>query len=280
MALQGGEYVTRNERQNEKVADRVGENSEDGEAQDTERDKSINEVVAGISKENGENQSSKAELDPVAESIFKLQFAGEAFQKEVRKLMEIGDETQEMTVEEVYEASSSRMLGLKEITEIPPYCLQKHVKTLKQDVDSSESKLEEAKVVLKAKKAGVANLECEKIEDLFTHKLEEELQYVTISKAIEKLKNDSVNQITFSDELETTLNVLRDAQSNVNMLKKQAEKLETCIEDTVETEEVEKLKKRVCLVTLYLFIQPILLVLVSLLFIFHLSPHDAGVIPT
>lgn len=275
-------------RQSDTVVNHGGENGDDDEAQDGERHNRNNEVGAGTSKENGglayvENLSSMPESDPLAESISKLQTAKEALEKEVQKLHEIGDESRE-TTDEVHEASSSCTYSLTENTEISPCYLQKHVNTLKQDVDFLESKLKEANAVLKAKEITVTKLECEEIEaeieDLFKHKLEAEFQHLTLARAVDNLKTNMIDQVALSEEFETALNVVRDAQSNVNMLKRQAEKLETRVEDTVETEQAAKLQKRVCQVTSCLFIQLILLILVFVSFVLHLAPHDSGVVPT
>lgn len=140
---------------------------------------------------------------------------------EIQKLRETGDECQGTIEEDAHESSSSQLFNLGENGEIPPHYLKAHVNTLKQNVDVSESKLEEANSILKAKEAKVTKLESEEIdaeiEDLFKLRLEAEFQYLAISRAVEKLKVNVVDRVAFSDELKTTVNVLRDAENNANL---------------------------------------------------------------
>ncbi|XP_057486399.1 WPP domain-interacting protein 1-like [Actinidia eriantha] len=214
----------------------------------------------------------------------------------------------------IHDASSSDLLHSREITQYSSHFLEKQVISLEQKVNLLESKLEEANAVLKEKEAKVIELECAlknnrspkeemprtvesqqkkygdmeaELEGLFKQKIEAEVEYLAISRTIQKLRVAAVDQVAVFEELEALalqqpqiFNRLGDAESKAEMLKIQAEKLETYSEDIVGTDQVLKLQKRVCKVTSCVFIQSILLFVVFVLFFLQLSPRYAGVVPT
>ncbi|KAA8527132.1 hypothetical protein F0562_008639 [Nyssa sinensis] len=213
----------------------------------------------------------------------------------------------------ILEASSSEQLHSREIRQNPSDFLETQVISLEQNINLLESKLEEARTTLKAKEAKVIELEATlesnvslkeetrttielqqknqrkmeaELEGLFKQKIEAEVEYLAISRTVQKLRAAAVDQITIFEgqkilplEQAQMSNKLGEVESKTAMLEKQAELLETNCRDVVETDEVSKLQKRVCKNTSCFFIQLILLSVV-LLFVLQLSPHYAGVVPT
>ncbi|GFS31688.1 hypothetical protein Acr_00g0018600 [Actinidia rufa] len=174
------------------------------------------------------------------------------------------------------------MLHSGEITQNSSHFLEKQVISLEQKVNLLESKLEEVNAVLEEKEAKVIELECAltnnespkeemrrtvesqqkkygemeaELEGLFKQKIEAEVEYLAISRTIQKLRVAAGNQVAIFEEQKALalqrpqiFNGLGDSESK-------AEKLETYSEDIVRTNQVLKLQKR-------------------------LSPHYVGVVPT
>ncbi|PSR95236.1 WPP domain-interacting protein [Actinidia chinensis var. chinensis] len=208
----------------------------------------------------------------------------------------------------INEASSS------ELTQSSSHLLETRVASLKHSTSPLESKLEEANNMIKVKEAKVIELEYAlksneslkeemsstiesqhekyrnmeaELEGLFKQKIEAEVEYLAIASTNQKLRVASEDQVALFEEQKTLaseqaqiLNELGDVESKAEMLKRQAEKLETCYEDVVGTEQVLKLEKWVCKVTSCFFMQLILIVVVFVFFILQLSPHYDGVVPT
>ncbi|CAK9148929.1 unnamed protein product [Ilex paraguariensis] len=110
------------------------------------------------------------------------------------------------------------------------------------------------------------------LEGLFRQKIEAEVEYMAISRTILQLRVAAVDQITLLEEQKTL--ALGQAQM------RQAEELETYREDIVEVDDVMRLQKRFCKITLCFFIQLMLLFLTLGLLFLKLSPHNAGMLPT
>ncbi|XP_059666610.1 WPP domain-interacting protein 1-like [Cornus florida] len=285
---------------------------------------SQNDLAADLSwdvkEEKSENNRSSMDQDPLLESLLTLQSAQGALEKEIQKLMEIGKEDNSIVSSEfaavdpnILEASSSDQLHCEEIGQ-STLCLEKQVISLKQNASLLESKLEESRAMLKEKEAKVIELEATlesnktqkektesnidlqqknyhemeaEIEGLFKQKIEAEVEYIAISRTIQKLRVAAVDQITLYEQQKSLaleqaqmLNTLEDAESMGALLKRQAEKLQGCREDIIENDEVLNLEKRICNVTSMLIIQFILLVVAFVLLLLRLSPHNAGVVPT
>lgn len=241
---------------------------------------------------------------------------------EIQKLREIGgehtlafDDSELNSADpKVDEPSSSDLFQLGEIRPNSPQHLESQMINLNQNVNILESKLEETKATLEVKEAKVVeleatlnsrwspqkstglNIELQKEEDreietelesLFKQKIEAEVEYLAISRTIQKLRVAAVDQITLLEERRALaaeqaqmMNKLEDAKSKATMLKRRAEKLEMSCGDIIETDEVLKLQKRVCKFTSCFFIQLILLVVVVGLFVLQLSPRYEEVVPT
>ncbi|KAL0362994.1 UNVERIFIED_CONTAM: WPP domain-interacting protein 2 [Sesamum calycinum] len=195
-----GTYFTNNGTQNERPKDYDGENGD--EIQDSEQDNdgrrdvyerdgddgceesSPEDVVADssseVKEERSENHGSSRDQDPLIESIFALQSAQEALEKE----------------------------------------------TANRDVETE-------------------------VEDLFKQKIEVEVEYLAISRMVQKLKAAAGNHITVLEEQKALvseqtqiLDKLGDAENKALMLKKQAEKLENFCEDIASADETLELQNR------------------------------------
>ncbi|KAG5546779.1 hypothetical protein RHGRI_018825 [Rhododendron griersonianum] len=272
-----------------------------------------------VNGEKIENHSSSKDIDPLVESIVTLQSAQEALEREVQKLKRIGEiaifdslnhgsnlPSEFASLDpKIYETSSSELLHTGEITQNSSHFLGKQVKNLKQNVGRLESKIEEANALLKVQDAKVIELEYAvksnespkeekrstiesrrkeyiemeaEMEDLFRQKIEAEVEYLAISRTIPKVRVAAADQVAMLPP--QIFNELGDAESKSERLKREAEDLKTNCADIIETDQVLKLQKRISKVTSFFFVQFTLLFLVFLLFLFQLSPHYVGVVPT
>ncbi|CAH9052837.1 unnamed protein product [Cuscuta epithymum] len=201
-----------------------------------------------------ENQGTPTNYDPVVESIFKLQAAKEALEREVEKLKEIAKEDilVNFSCQDGTEASNFTSIGLHQGPSI--------AQTLQFSTD----------------------LETE-LEVLYRQKIEAEVE-VLLSKAA------AVDQITLLEEQKALAseqakiaNKLGSAQEKAVMLKDEAEKVETYCENMVATAyDSLRLQKHVYKHAFCLFSQLILLVIFVGLFLFRLSilHGDDEVVPT
>ncbi|XAR56852.1 hypothetical protein NMG60_11037473 [Bertholletia excelsa] len=282
------------------------------------------DMAAGLSweakEEEVENHTSSAFVDPLIESIVTLQSAQEALEKEVEKFREIGHDEISLCDGSTQGSSSPTGLGSTEPTKreanssdpvhsaeskpISPHSAETQVINLQRNASLLESKLEEANAALKEKEAKIIGLEYilssrdpskehkgqremeTEAEGLFRQKLEAEVEYLAISRSVQKLRVAVMDQISLFEEQKALaleqaqlVNELGDVQIKAGMLKEQAEKLETYCEGIVEADDALKLQKRICKVTSYFFIQLIMLVGFALFFEQFL-PHNSGDVPT
>ncbi|CAL5335456.1 unnamed protein product [Camellia sinensis] len=244
-----------------------------GEFEDQSQEDLAADLTWEVKEENVEHHRSSTDRDPLVECIYTLQSAQEELEKEIQKLREIGTEyisvfdssTQERSLptefasvdSKIIKASSADLLDSGDITRSAE--LESQLVTLKQNINLLENKLEEANTVLKAKEAKVTELEHAlnstelpreemeaELEALFEQKIEAEVEYLAISRTIQKLRVAAVDeQKTLVSEQAQTLNELGDAKRKAAMLKRLAEKLETSCEDIVETDQVLTLQNRV-----------------------------------
>lgn len=269
----------------------------DGEFETLSQEDLAADLSWEVREDKVENHGSSTDPDSLVKSIHTLQSAQEQLEKEIQKLREIGTEPasnfEDSTVETILPSEFASGFSETEVV------------SLKQNMNLLENKLEEANTELRVKEAKVIELESElesvlksndspnhiemeaELEGLFKQKIEAEVEYLAISRTIEKLRADAVDhfalfkeQKTLASEQSQVLDELGDVESKAAKLKTQAKKLETKYEEVVLTEEVLRLQNRVCQVTSCLFMQLILLVLVFVFFLLQLSPHYEGVVPT
>ncbi|GLT79511.1 hypothetical protein SLA2020_509970 [Shorea laevis] len=278
-------------------------------------------------KGKSENHRGLPVHDPLVESILALQSVQEALEKEVHKFGEIGREPVSLHANsgntsapvdsifsEISEPSLSDQLASKTFGENDLSTLENQVLTLTHKVESLESSLEEAKVVLELKdiriveleasinsskppkeeSGSTAELQLEKLkemelefEGLLRQKFEAEIEYLALMRAVEKLSVAAIDQKRLFEEQKSlvgeqvhVLRQLRDVENKDTVLKKRAEKLEKYCGDILGTEEILKMQTRVCKVTFCFFVQLTLLVLVFWLVVLQLYPHSGVVVPT
>lgn len=112
------------------------------------------------------------------------------------------------------------------------------------------------------------------IEDLFKQRIEAEVEYLTISRTVQKMKVPLADQITCVEE-HTKL-----VSEKAKMLTKEAEKLKNCREDIASSDEAAKLQKKVCKYTSYFLVQLLSLLVILGVFMFQISPNYVELVPT
>lgn len=287
-----------------------------GEVEDLSLDDLAADLPWEVKEEKGETDQPLIDQDSLVDSILALQSVQEALEREVQKFGEIiakepisvcnssiKDSSSADFASmgpEIHEASSSCQLSSEETRQSDSCFMETQMHSLKQNISSLESKLEEATTMLKVKESRIVELEesgsaielqqkqCREmeteLEDLFKQKIEAEVEYLTLTRTIQKLRaGDQImiyeEQKALAGEQAQMLNKLGEAEGKAAMLKKQAEKLETYCGDILGSEEVMKMEKRLCKVTLCFLIQ-LLLLLAFGLFVFQLPPHSSVVVPT
>lgn len=286
-----------------------------GEVEDLSLDDLAADLPWEVKEEKGETDQPLIDQDSLVDSILALQSVQEALEREVQKFGEIANEPISVCNSsikdsssadfasmgpEIHEASSSCQLSSEETRQSDSCFMETQMHSLKQNISSLESKLEEATAMLKVKESRIVELEesesaielqqkqCREmeteLEDLFKQKIEAEVEYLTLTRTIQKLRaGDQImiyeEQKALAGEQAQMLNKLGEAEGKAAMLKKQAEKLETYCGDILGSEEVMKMEKRLCKVTLCFLIQ-LLLLLAFGLFVFQLPPHSSVVVPT
>lgn len=185
------------------------------------------------------------------------------------------------------------------------------VLSLKQNVQHLEAKLEEMRTLLEVKEQRVAELEatlnsskpgkeesgstidlqpelCREMETelecLFRQKIEAEVEYLTLTRTIDKVRAPGGGRVTLIEgkeglalEQAQMLNKLEETECKAAVLEKHAEELGKHV---LEGEVVLKMQNRVWKVTTCFVIQFILLVLVFWLFPLRLSSHSGVIVPT
>ncbi|KAL0443204.1 UNVERIFIED_CONTAM: WPP domain-interacting protein 2 [Sesamum latifolium] len=284
-----GTYFTNNGTQNERPKDYDGENGD--EVQDSEQDNdgrrdvydrdgedgceesSPEDVVADssseVKEERSANHGSSRDQDPLVESIFSLQSAQEALEKELVKIKEI---SKDFPVDDSVPDLDTEFIDVEQKL---------------QQTSSDRRAPQGCSPALQSDVVETANRDVEtELEDLFKQKIKAEVEYLVISRMVQKLKAAAGNHITVWEEQKALvseqtqiLDKLGDAENKALMLKKQAEKLESFCEDIASADETLELQKRVCKYSSCFFLQLVLLVII-LSVLFQLSPNYVEVVPT
>ncbi|PIM99614.1 hypothetical protein CDL12_27890 [Handroanthus impetiginosus] len=227
-----------------------------------------------VKEERSENRGSSRDQDPLVDSIFALQSAQEALEKEVLKLQEISNDG----------SNDGNVPDLcTEFTDVE----QKLQKRSSDGLQHSGG-LQSSSGAVQSEVLGRGNRDEETdLEDLFRQKVEAEVEYLAISRTVQNLKIVAVDEITVLEEHKALaseqariLDKLGDAENKASMLKKEAEKLENFCEDIVSADETLNLHKRVCKYGSCFLLQLVLLVVVLGLFVSKLSSNYMEVVPT
>lgn len=247
--LMEGPYVRINGIGSERLVHYGGENGdkvrENGGYEEISTQDVIPDLSPEIEKEKIDDHGSSLDQDPLVESIYGLQTAQEALEKEVLKLKEIGKDIS------VDDSDSNTQPEITENSEQFP----------------SDDK-QNFSWAVHPKMLEIAKRDAEReIEDLFKQRIEAEVEYLTISRTVQKMKVPSMDRITCLDD-------------KAKMLKKKAEKLENRCEEIASSDEALKLQNKVCKYTLYFLVQLLLLLVILGAFEFQISPNYVELVPT
>ncbi|XP_023736800.1 WPP domain-interacting protein 2 [Lactuca sativa] len=240
---QGSNSVTSNGRKNVKLGNYEEDYSDDAENGDTQTQTAFNKNEADsedvshedLAAENSwevKEEKINGDHDTLVDSIIPLHLAQEALEREVQKLRDVGKE-------ETFSSDDS--------------------------FQSSNIKIEEARVMIELKNAKIFELESilnlgdikKDYEELLMQGIAAELEYLVILKTIQNLKEGHMDQI--------------------NNLMVQQKKLE--VDEKVQVEEAWKLKNRVWRYGLCFMIQLFLLLVGVYVFVLQFSSQNK-VIPT
>ncbi|GER56976.1 WPP domain interacting protein 1 [Striga asiatica] len=206
-------------------------------------------------KGRGENHGYSSDHDLLLESMCQLQKAQEALEEEVLKFKEIGKDDVHPDLEnESYEQFTCG----EAVLDFSPGLQPKELEIAKGDLETE-------------------------LEDLFKQKIEAEVEYLTISRTVQKLRICAVDQNTIPVDQklsasELTENKLGDEKGM--SLEKDAEKLRDFSEDIESIDLTLKLQKKVCKYTTYFLVQLSSLFIIIGVFMYKLSPNYSEVVPT
>ncbi|KAH6778664.1 hypothetical protein C2S51_009976 [Perilla frutescens var. frutescens] len=192
--------------------------------------------------ERGENHGRLRDSDPLAESIRALQSAQEALEREVLKFKEIGND---VSIDgAVFSELCTESIDAEE----------KLQETRGQEGSQRFSQVLQSNDVVT------------ELEELFKQKVEAEVEYLAISRTVQKLRVAAVDQISVLEEHKAVaseqteiLRKLGDAENRAALLKKKAEELENYCDETASADELLKVQKRVGKYGLCFVVQLVLL---------------------
>ncbi|KAF2298187.1 hypothetical protein GH714_016918 [Hevea brasiliensis] len=203
-----------------------------GEVENASQDDLAADAPWEDKEEKSESHQPSADQDPLVESLVTLQTVQEALESEVLKFEEIGkissipvDSTS--TDRRIHESSSCDQFDSENIRQSSS--LESQVLSLTENVKYLESKLEEANAMLTVKESRVVELENtlirgkspteesgnaiklqqeksreieSELESLFKQKIEAEVEYLILTRTIQKLRVVAGDQLTFFEQQE------------------------------------------------------------------------------
>ncbi|CAL0308455.1 unnamed protein product [Lupinus luteus] len=258
-----------------------------------------------LAEERSENSQSSAVGDSLIESIRRLQAVQEALEEEVMKFREIGveivspdDDSAKCSHISAGNGAvdpgfhNSCLSGQASADKTASSSSEFQALSLTQNVNILENKLEELQGLLVLKDSRIAELEkCKEVkselEGLFRQKIEAEVEYLAIMKAMKNLKVGADYQLTLLEEQEKlsenqaqVLNRVAEAESRASALKKKTEELEKYSDESKIVKNPFELQKGVCMVTLYFLVKLMFLILFFLLFMSQSSLNSGVDVPT
>ncbi|PKA51359.1 WPP domain-interacting protein 1 [Apostasia shenzhenica] len=263
-------------------------------------------VLLDETVQNSENCQPSRDLDPFLESITLLQEAQEALENEIKTINDTRKEPEFNDIDSHFEEKEASSSSLE---------LEAHVVELNEKIKHLESKLEEASETVKSKESKVLELEAalsiahlskmqDKINDLLfleenQHRIESELEillrrsleaeieYLIFTRTSQNLKILAEDHIALFKEKtnllagsqKVMLN-LGDVEDKAFKLKDQRDMIEACCEDLGGTQNVQRLQKKVCKISLCCFVQLLLLCIAIGSFLMQLLPTQNEFVPT
>ncbi|GMI65442.1 Arabidopsis thaliana WPP domain interacting protein 1, WPP domain interacting protein 1 [Hibiscus trionum] len=280
---------------------------------------SPDDLAADLSQEAKEEKSENHRIslnqDPLANSILSLQSVQEALESEIHKLKEIGKEPTSpddgsVNMESIradftfadQETSSSDRLNSDKISSTSG-SLETQIFTLTHKVKYLESQLEEARAVLRGRESKISKLETSvngsrsrkedpgstaemqqdkhremesDLEGIFQQRMEAEIEFLALTRALQKSSVSVFNRQTAVFNEQKSL-----AGKQAHLLNKLVgEEFEKYNGGALGADNVSKIQRRVCKVTLCFFTQLVLLVFVFLFVFLQLTPYSGVVVPT
>ncbi|XP_042010373.1 WPP domain-interacting protein 2-like [Salvia splendens] len=213
-------------------------------------------------EEENENHGPIRDKDPLSESMRALQSAQEALEAEVLKFKEIGND---VSVDGPVSDLCYEFIDVEQ-------------KLQETSGEGSQSFLQSQR--------GTSDVVTE-LEDLFKQKVEAELEYLVLSRTVQKMRVAAVDQITALEEQKAlssvqtqVLHQLGDAEHKAASLKKQADKLENFCEEIASADEILKLQKGAFKHGSCFVMQLVLLFVILGVFILQFSGDYVEVVPT
>lgn len=124
------------------------------------------------------------------------------------------------------------------------------------------------------------------LEGLYRQKIEAEVEYLTVSRAVKKLRVAAVEQVNLLEEQKKLaseqaqiVKKLGDTELKAAMLKTQAKELENSCEDIMSIDVMLKLQKRICKYSTCFLLQLALLAVLGL-FLLQIPYDFTGIVPT
>lgn len=114
------------------------------------------------------------------------------------------------------------------------------------------------------------------IEELFRQRIEAEVEFLAISRTVQKLRVAAIDSNTVLEEHKSPAQMVNSLEDTEN----KAEKLEKFSEDIAIANETLKLRKGACKYASCFLLQLLLLLIVLGIFVFRLSPNSLEVVPT
>ncbi|KAK8501715.1 hypothetical protein V6N12_002452 [Hibiscus sabdariffa] len=273
----------------------------------------LDDSGADLSREAKAQESESHRLSPnqdrLVNSILSLQSVQEALESELHKFEEIGKEPTSsddgsVNLESIHADSTFADRLNSEKISCTSGSLETQLFTLTHKVTYLESKLEEARALVRARESKVSKLETsvnssrsskeepggttelqqdkyretefELEEDLFLQRMETEIELLALTRAIQKLRVNVSNRQTTVFKERTSL-----AGEQARMLNNLGEKkYGKYYRDAIGTNKVSKTHRRVLKATLCIFTQLVLLVLVFLFVVLQLTPFSGVDVPT
>ncbi|CAA0832498.1 Unknown protein [Striga hermonthica] len=223
-----------------------------------------------VKEEKSENHGLLSNQDPLHESVFELESAKEALEKELLKLKEIG---KDYAAHESGSDSGTEVIDNKRNTISKQFPCEGHhsfSQSVKSEVLETTSRDVEAEV-----------------DYIFKKKFEAEVEHMAISRTVQELRVTALHEIPILEEQKALvseqtqiLDELEAAENKAALLEREAVKLVNICQDVARADEVMKLQKGVCKYSLYFLVQLVLLLVTLGAFLFWLSPRYVEVVPT
>lgn len=242
--------------------------------------------------ENGLGMHSGAE--PYAESILLLHRTQEALENEIRMFVVMAKESSDDF--DVHDDEWSDLVHLEE-----------PVEELIEKIKDLESRLEEASALIKEKDSRILELEAlsqtqargnaiestnlpllqSDLDQLLQDKMEAEIQCIILTRASQTWTSLAEDQMalykvqkSLSGDYKQLEHKLRHTENRAMMLEEMAEKLEAQCKELARSSEVLQLQSRASRVSLFCFVQSILLFIAIGTFLMRLLPSSTEVVPT